>query len=74
MTYLDLSLNNTFNFLSLTISDNLKWHTHVRNVSGRISRSIRDINVYTYSIVHHRGVIIQKLFLFSKESTTSYNM
>ena len=41
--YPDLSINNTLiqkvkllNFLGLTISDDLKWDTHIRNVSHKI--------------------------------------
>ena len=60
ITYPDLSINNTliekvrlFNFLGLTISDDLKWHTHIRNVSRRISRSIDVINVLKNTFPTH---------------------
>ena len=55
-----LSINNTliekvksFNFLGLTISDDLKWHTHIRNVSRKISRSIGVINVLKHTFPTH---------------------
>ena len=43
ITYPDLYINNilnekvnSFNFLGLTISDDLKWHSHIRNESRKI--------------------------------------
>ena len=60
ITYPDLSINNnliekvrSFNFLGLTISDDLKWHTHIRNVSRKISRSIGVINVLKHTFPTH---------------------
>ena len=60
ITYLDLGINSTFsekvksfNFLALTISDDLKWYTHIRNVSRKISRSIGVINVLKHTFPTH---------------------
>ena len=43
----------SFNFLGLNISDDLKWHTHIRNVSRKISRSIGIINVLKHTFTTH---------------------
>ena len=40
----------SFNFFGLTISDDLKWHTNIRYVSRKISRSIGVINLQKKSI------------------------
>ena len=56
----DLSINNTpiekvksFHFLGLIISNDLKWHTHIGNVSRKISRSIGVINALKHAFPTH---------------------
>ena len=78
------------NLLGLTISDDLKWHTHIINISRKISISIGVINVlkhtfstYILNTLYSSLVLLHLNYCLlswgchskiTKESNTSYNL